>query len=140
MRYLLDTCVISELAAREPYHRVQEWVDQVAEERLLLSVITLGEIKRGIAKLPESQRRRDLDRWLEEGLLVRFQGRILVIDTGVMLTWGELVARQEKAGRPLPAMDSLVAAIALRHQVALVTRNERDFLGTGVEVVNPWAG
>jgi len=140
MRYLLDTCVISELVARDPHHKVKEWVDEVGEERLLLSVITLGEIKRGIAKLPESRKKRDLDRWLEEGLVVRFQGRILSIEPEVMLTWGELVARLEKTGRPLPAMDSLVAALALRHQVALVTRNERDFMDTGVEVVNPWIG
>ncbi len=140
MRYLLDTCVISELVAQQPDAKVREWIDQVDEERLALSVITIGEIKRGIAKLPASRKRRDLERWLEEELLKRFQGRILAIDTEVMLIWGELVGRLEQSGRSLPAMDSLVAASARRHQLRLVTRNERDFLGTGVEVVNPWGG
>jgi tRNA(fMet)-specific endonuclease VapC len=139
MRYLLDTCVISELTARQPNYKVIEWIDRVAEEHLLLSVITLGEIKRGIDKLPDSRKKRDLDQWLEEGLLLRFKGRILPLDAGVMLTWGELTARLEKSGRTLPAIDSLVAALALHHQLHLATRNEKDFLGTGVQIINPWA-
>lgn len=139
MRYLLDTCVISELAAKQADGKVIEWIDHIAEERLLLSVITIGEIKRGIERLPDSKKKRDLDRWLAEGLLVRFKDRILSVDSGVMLTWGELMARLEKAGRTLPAIDSLVAAIALHHQVLLATRNEKDFLDTGVRIFNPWS-
>lgn len=71
--------------------------------------------------------------------MLRFKGRILPLDAGVMLTWGELTARLEKAGRTLPAIDSLVPALALHHQLHLVTRNEKDFLGTGVQIINPWA-
>jgi len=138
MRYLLDTCVISELIAKRPAPQVVAWVDSHDDEDLFLSVITLGEIKRGVARLPDSRRKQQLDQWLEDALLVRFQGRIAAIDTAVMLTWGELVARLEKTGRKLPAIDSLIAAIALQHHLTLVTRNERDFAGTGVEIVNPW--
>ncbi len=138
MRYLLDTCVISELIARQPNPRVVAWVDAVDEARLYLSVITIGEIRRGIAKLPSSPRKERLNCWLEEDLLLRFAGRIVPIDVGVMLTWGDLVARLERTGRVLPAMDSLVAAIALHGEFTLVTRNVRDFEGTGVQIVNPW--
>ena len=139
MRYLLDTCVISELVARQPNPRVVAWVDAVEESRLYLSVVTIGEIRHGIAKLPDSPRKERLNRWLEEDLLLRFSGRIVPIDVGVMLTWGELVARLERTGRVLPAMDSLVAAIALHGGFTLVTRNVRDFEGTGVQIVKPWA-
>jgi toxin FitB len=140
MRYLLDTCVISELSAKQPNSKVIAWIDQLAEERLWLSVITLGEIKRGIERLPDSQKKRDLDRWLAEDLLPRFKDRIFAIDSDVMLAWGEMTARLEKTGRTLPAIDSLVAAIALHHQIHLATRNEKDFLDTGVQICNPWAG
>lgn len=138
MKYLLDTCVISELVARQPNPHVVAWVDSVEETRLYLSVIAIGEIRRGIAKLPDSVRKEQLNRWLEEDLLVRFAGRIVPIDVGVMLTWGDLVARLERRGRVLPAIDSLVAAVALHGGFALVTRNVRDFEGTGIDIVNPW--
>lgn len=139
MNYLLDTCVISELVARQPEPKVVNWIDAIEDERIYLSVITIGEIKRGIEKLPESSRRQALADWLGSDLLLRFRGRILAVDTAVMLRWGELVAKMEGAGRPLPAMDSLIAALALSHNLHLVTRNEKDFQGTGVIMVNPWA-
>ena len=139
MNYLLDTWVISELVARQPEPKVVNWIDAIEDERIYLSVITIGEIKRGIEKLPESSRRQALADWLGSDLLLRFRGRILAVDTAVMLRWGELVAKMEGAGRPLPAMDSLIAALALSHNLHLVTRNEKDFQGTGMVVVNPWA-
>ena len=114
------------------------WVDAVGETQLYLSVITIGEIRRGIAKLPSSPRKERLNGWLEEELLLRFAGRIVPIDIDVMLTWGDPVARLERTGRVLPAVDSLVAAIALHGGFTLVTRNVRDFEGTGVQIVNPW--
>ena len=101
-------------------------------------MITTGEIKRGIEKLAESDRKQSLNRWLNEELLIRFDDRILNIDLPVMLAWGELVARLESQGRPLPAVDSIIAAIALNHDLRLVTRNEKDFVGTGIAIVNPW--
>lgn len=138
MSFLLDTCVISELTARRPARAVVEWVDAVEDGRLYLSAITIGEISRGIERLPDSARRRELRAWLEGELLSRFQGRILALDAPVMLTWGELTARLEAQGQALPAMDSLIAALALHHRLALVTRNEKDFAGTEVSLVNPW--
>jgi predicted nucleic acid-binding protein len=138
MRFLLDTCVISELVARQPDPDVVRWVDGTDEERLCLSVITVGEIKRGIDRLPDSSRKSALAEWLEGDLLIRFADRILPIDTPVMLVWGELTANLEKQGRRMPAIDSLIAATALQGRLSLVTRNEDDFANSGVTVVNPW--
>jgi len=112
--------------------------DALDDEEVTLSVITLSEIKRGIEKLPDSHRKEQLNQWLNEDLMARFQGRIASIGTSVMLIWGELVARLEASGRTLPAIDSLIAAIALHGDFTLVTRNERDFVGTGVKIINPW--
>jgi tRNA(fMet)-specific endonuclease VapC len=138
VKYLLDTCVISELVARQPDHGVVRWVDSIDEERLFLSAISIGEIKKGVEKLPDSRRKSALAEWLEDDLLIRFKDKILPIDTHVMLVWGELTADLENQGRSMPAMDSLIAAIALRGRLNLVTRNEDDFAYSGVAVINPW--
>ena len=137
MRFLLDTCVISDLVARQPDPGVVQWVDGIDEGKLFLSAITIGEIKKGIEKLAPD-RQKGLSEWLEDELLVRFRGKILPIDTSVMLVWGELVADLEKRGKPMPAIDSLLAATALQGGLALVTRNEDDFAHCGVAVTNPW--
>lgn len=138
MNYLFDTNVISELVAREPNPQVVQWIDSLDPATVYLSVITIGELRRGIEKLPDSKRRDTLRDWLDDDLLVRFSGRILVLDVAVMLTWGALTVRLERAGKPLPAIDSLIAALALHHNCGLVTRNEADFKDTGVTVINPW--
>lgn len=140
MSFLLDTCVISELIARHPARTVVEWIDGMEDVRLYLSAITIGELNRDIERLPDSARRRELRSWLDAELLSRFQGRILALDAAVMLTWGELTARLEAQGRALPALDSLIAAIALHHRLTLVTRNEKDFADAGVSILNPWPG
>lgn len=134
MNYLLDTCVISELTAKQPNQQVIDWIDRIDDEHLFLSVITIGEIQRGIMKLAASQRKRELERWLQSALLVRFQDRILSLNVDVMLKWGELTAQ----GRTLPAVDSMIAALALHYDLYLVTRNVRDFEGTKIKLVNPW--
>jgi predicted nucleic acid-binding protein len=138
MKYLLDTNVISELVAKSPHPRVVQWVDSLDPNSVYLSALTIGELRKGIEKLPDSSRRDTLRNWLHDELLVRFSGRILALDVGVMLTWGELTGRLERVGRPLPAMDLLIAALALHHKCSLVTRNEADFLETGVAILNPW--
>jgi predicted nucleic acid-binding protein len=138
MRFLLDTCVISELVARQPDPGVVKWVDSTDETKLFLSSITIGEIKKGIEKLDATNRQRALSEWLEDELLVRFKDKVLPIDTVVMLVWGKLVADLEKQGKPMPAIDSLLAATALQGGLGLVTRNEDDFAHCGVTVINPW--
>ncbi len=138
MNYLLDTCVISELVAKQPPPQVVEWVDALDDDLIYLSVITLGEITKGIEKLPESVRKQALNEWLDSDLLTRFQGRILPLDAAVLIEWGRLTARLERAGRVIPAMDSLIAATVLAHQMTLVTRNISDFDQTEIRIINPW--
>ncbi|BAZ83524.1 MAG: type II toxin-antitoxin system VapC family toxin [Sphaerospermopsis kisseleviana] len=139
MTYLLDTCLISELVAKQPNQKVLDWVDAQIPETLYLSVITIGEIARGICKLTPSKRKESLTTWLNETLPNRFEHRILTLDVSTMVLWGNLICQLEQNGRPLPAMDSLIAAIALQHSLSLVTRNEKDFAGTGVVIINPWS-
>ena len=138
MNYLLDTNVVSELISKQPNKKVVEWLDRLDPNTIYLSVITIGEIRKGIEKLPSSKRRETVKEWLETDLLLRFQGRILEITTEVMLIWGRLTARLENEGRPIAAIDSLIAAIALQGNYRLVTRNEHDFQHTLVTMINPW--
>ncbi|MFL5807147.1 MAG: type II toxin-antitoxin system VapC family toxin [Roseiflexaceae bacterium] len=138
MNYVLDTNVISELIARKPNPKVVAWLDSLDPATLCLTVITIGEIRKGVEKLPASKRKDDVRNWLETDLLLRFQGKILDITTDVMLVWGELTGRLENEGKPLSAIDSLIAAIVLRQNYSLVTRNDSHFQHTGVKIINPW--
>lgn len=138
MNYLLDTCVVSELISRQPNSQVLDWLRNLPGERIFLSVLTIGEIQRGIKKLPDSNRKQELSEWLKSELLERFQNRILAIDTEIILGWGELIADLERQGRILPAVDSILAAQALTFGLQFVTRNEKDFAGTGIQIINPW--
>lgn len=138
MNYILDTNVVSELVAREADQKVVNWVDSIDSESVFLSVITIGELKKGIEKLPDSKRKKTLESWLEEDLLVRFRGRILPLDIPVLLTWGRLVTSLEKEGKPLPAIDSLLAATAAQTGFTLVTRNTGHFDPAGISVFDPW--
>ena len=113
MNYLLDTCVISELVAKRPDPNVLRWIDSIDEQSLYLNVITIGEIRKGIERLADEPKKLSLHDWLQSQLLVRFAGRVQGIDTEVMLIWGTLVSALEKAGTPMPALDSLIAAIAV---------------------------
>lgn len=140
MNYILDTNVISELVAAQPDVNVIRWIESMDPEKIFLSVITIGELKKGIMKLPDSRRKEMLDQWLRGDLLVRFEGHILPLDTDTMLLWGALNARLEAAGHPLPAMDTLLAASAEQHQYTLVTRNTGHFEHTGILLKNPWSG
>jgi predicted nucleic acid-binding protein len=138
MNYLLDTCVISELVARQPDARVVQWVDNIEESVLFLSVITIGEIRKGISRLPDSRRRAELEDWLNQQLLTRFDTRVVPIDIGVALAWGELTGALALAGKTMPAIDSLIAASARYGQFCLVTSNEQDFQYAGIPILNPW--
>jgi tRNA(fMet)-specific endonuclease VapC len=140
MKYLLDTCVLSELVIKQPNAQVVDFIDSLDSDDVYISVITIGEIVKGIEKLPKSRRKQELHAWLKEDLLSRFQGKIIPIDEDVVVDWGFLTARAEAAGRPMPAIDSLIGATAQAKGLTLVTRNVDDFSGSGVEIVNPWEG
>jgi toxin FitB len=137
MTYLLDTCVISELASTKPNQSVVAWIDDLNDEDIYLSVITLGEIRRGIDRLPISSKRKTLEKWLQS-ILVRFQSNIISVDTSIILHWGSLVAELDKNGTPMPAIDSLIAASASFHRLTLVTRNVADFKNSKIPLFNPW--
>jgi predicted nucleic acid-binding protein len=133
--WLVDTNVISELRRRDPDANVRAWFAQRPATELYLSVLTLGEIRKGVEALTDSGRRTVLNQWLERELPVFFAARLLPIDGAVAHQWGLLLA---EAGRSLPAIDSLLAATALHHNLVLVTRNLKDFAGLPVQVLNPW--
>lgn len=135
MSYLIDTCALSELARPRPDNNVIRWFDETASGALFLSVLTLGEIRKGIETLPDARRRARIRNWLEVDLPDWFGDRILTTDAGVADEWGRLMA---KAGRPLAAIDSLIAATAACHRLTVVTRNIGVFADTGVDVFNPW--
>ena len=138
MNYLLDTCVLSEFTRRQSNQRVIDWLNSVSEENLFISVITIGEIQRGIERLPDSARKIELIHWLNQGLLQRFADRTLAIDSETMLLWGSLATRMESQGMPLSVMDSLIIASALQNNLVVSTRNVNDFQPSGVRVINPW--
>ena len=138
MNYLFDTNVLSELTAKNPDASVVAWAENIDQDNIFLSVVAIGELKKGIEKLPGSRKKKDLISWLENDLLVRFGERIIPLDLPVMLVWGTMVAELEKAGTPLPAIDSLLAASASQRGLTLVTRNTKDFEPAGIPLINPW--
>jgi len=136
--FLLDTNIVSELVKPKPEANVTEWVENTDESLLYLSVLTLGEIRRGIAALPQSRRRATLEAWLDKDLRARFEGRILVIDQEVADRWGLLTSAARNSGIVLPVIDGLLAATALEHNLTLVTRDTGQIPLMGVAVFNPW--
>ena len=126
--------MISETITKQPNQQVLDWLDAQLSETLYLSVITIA---KGISKLPVSKRKESLTKWLNETLPHRFKNKILGLDIATMILWGNLVAELEQNGRPLPAMDSLIAATEVQNSLTLVTRNEKDFAGTKVLIINP---
>ena len=135
MSYLIDTCALSELRRPKPDQNVIRWFEKTAQNGLYLSVLTLGEIRKGVESLKDIRRRDKIMNWLEHDLPIWFEDRILPIDAAVADEWGHLLA---KAGRSMPAIDSLIAATALHHRLTIVTRNVSDFEYAGLDVFNPW--
>jgi predicted nucleic acid-binding protein len=136
--YLLDTNCVSEAVRAQPEPRVMSWLETVDEALLYLSVLTLGEIQKGVASLPQSRRRTSLESWLNSELQARFASRILPVDLGIADRWGLLAATAKNKGRALSTIDGLLAATAIHHSLTIVSRNDSDFTGMQVQVFNPW--
>ena len=140
MKFLLDTCLISELVKKEPNAAVLKWLDERDEQSLYLSVLTMGELQKGISRLSTGVRKDDLQAWIEHDLIERFEGRILDLDLETALIWGKLQGETELKGEKLPVMDSLIAATAIAHGLVVVTRNVKDIERCRARVYNPWVG
>lgn len=138
MSFLLDTNVVSEWTKPRPDPGVIAWCASVDEDRTLISVVTIAELRYGIERLPAGRRRARLEEWLEHELLDRFEGRILSIDAATGDAWGKVVARADREGRPANTMDAFLAATAELHQLTVVTRNIGDFRKLTKSVINPW--
>src|ERR1017187_9467418 len=138
--FLIDTNVLSEYNRRGgPDAGVKHWLETTERQSQHVSVITLAEIQKGIELLAVGKRRAQLEQWLTQDLEAWFSGRVLHVDRQVSRRWASLMAQGVRIGRPLPTVDSLIAAIALAHDFTIVTRNVRDFEGTGAATLNPWA-
>lgn len=135
--YLLDTCAFSEYKKKFPDQKVLDWIDAQIEDSLFMSVLTLGEIKKGIVQLPAGKKQTELEQWFEK-LRYRFERRVLPLDSKVLFEWGVLCGTLAMRGRVLPVIDSLIAATALVYNLAVVTDNSDDFADTNVLLVNPW--
>src|SRR5262245_9460387 len=137
--YLIDTCVLSEPRKRRPEKKVLDWIESVEETFLHLSVLTLGELQKGIAKLGDRRKREQLQDWVELELAGRFEGRVLPIDERIANLWGRICGEAEKRGERLPVIDSLLGATALVHGLTVASRNAADISRTGAQVFNPWS-
>ncbi len=138
MSFLLDTCIISEPKQKQPNEKVLQWLDSQDESKLYLSVLTIGEIRKGITRLESSKKKAELEKWLEK-LRTRFSQRILLLSERTFLVWGKWYGEYEKKGVVRPAFDSLLEATALEHDLIFVTRNVKNFQDSSVTILNPWA-
>jgi len=138
MKYLLDTCVISEAIKPRADKNVISWMQNQDEESLYLSVLTFGEIEKGIEKSSDEARKRKLQLWVEEDLKKRFEGRIVPINIDVSVKWGAIQGNAELLGKPMPTIDGLIAVSGLVHNCIVVTRNVSDMEQSTVELLNPW--
>ena len=140
MKFLLDTCVISEFVKPRPDPGLVAWLDDNVEEQMAISVASIAEIQSGISRMPVTDRRAGLEAWLHQSLIPRFEPRILPIDLPSALPWGDSMGRAKQIRQPVPQIDALLAAVCCNHKLALVTRNTKDFVSLEVEVINPWQG
>ncbi len=136
--FLLDTNIPSELTRARPNPRVENWMLSQVDD-LYLSVVTIGELRKGFTLLsPSDNRRVRLEQWFHDDLLALFAGRIFPVTQAVAERWGALEGKRQLLGRPLSSADGQIAATALEHDLSLVTRNVRDFEDLGLKIVNPW--
>jgi predicted nucleic acid-binding protein len=136
--FLLDTNIPSEMTRPIPQPSVSGWLDDADDNQLYFSVVSLGEVLKGVTLLSESKRRSQLRQWLDETLRPWFEGRILPVNQPIAERWGVLSGQCQLKGRPLKVVDGLIAATALEHDLTVVTRNAKDFAGLGATVFNPW--
>ena len=139
MNYLLDTCLLSELAKSHPDEKVVNWVLSENESGFYVSVLTFGELHKGVEKLSEPNEKEELRNWIEEDLKNRFQTRIIGIDLRVSILSGKIQAVAEKHGKPMPVIDALIAATGIAHDLTVVTRNVTNMEQSGVKLLNPWS-
>lgn len=138
MSFLLDTCFLAEFVKPQPSPLVIDWL-RATDEPFFVSVLTLGEIQKGISRLPESHKRRRLQAWLDTEVPDRFGDRCLPVTAQIALRWGHEQGMAFQRGQPVPVADGLIAATALVHGLTLVTRNTADMAEFGVPIFNPWA-
>lgn len=136
--FLLDTNCVSEGSRPQPNPQVRTWLSRMDEAELYLSVLTIGEIRKGIARLPIGRRKRELEHWLEKDLRDQFGSRMLAIDQNIADRWGFVDAHARQQGRIISAIDGLLAATAIEHNLTLVTRNIRDFEAVPISTISPW--
>ncbi|RUW51263.1 type II toxin-antitoxin system VapC family toxin [Mesorhizobium sp. M1A.F.Ca.ET.072.01.1.1] len=139
MRLLLDTNVLSEVTRPAPDVGVLKWLDGLDEDRSFISVVSIAEIRRGVALMDEGRKREALAEWLARDLPQRFEQRVLPVDEAVALAWGDLMGFAKRRGRGLSSMDGLIAATAIAKQLTLATRNSKDFEGFAIELFDPWS-
>ena len=138
MKYLLDTCVISELIKNKPNKNVVKWIQKNDEQGYFISTLTFGEIYKGIEKVTDKSRKDTLHQWVEHELKERFKNRTISIDMNIARTWGQIQGNAEREGKPMPAIDSLIAATGLVYNLIVVTRNISDMKQSNVVLINPW--
>jgi toxin FitB len=140
MSHLLDTDAISEWVKPRPDPGIVRWLDEVDEDRTYLSVITIGELRKGVGRLAAGRRRDRLEQWLTSELPDRFGERMLPVDAAVADAWGRLLAQAENAGTAVGGVGALISATAKVHGLQVVTRNVTHFQHTRVDVISPWNG
>jgi len=138
MKYLLDTCVITELVKPKPNKNLVHWLKLQVENQLYISVLTLGEISKGIEKVKDEVRKKKLHLWVENDLRERFQGRILPINEQVAMIWGQIQDRAEKQGKGMPAIDGLIVATGITFNMVVMSRNISDMQASGAVLLDPW--
>jgi predicted nucleic acid-binding protein len=138
MNYLLDTCVISELIKKKPDKEVVNWISSLPEHSLFLSVFTIAEVHKSIAKLPDGRKKTELHNWVNTELVERFQNRILLFDFDAAQKWGQIQGQAEQNGKTLSLIDGFIAAIALVSDLTIATRNTGDMEASGATIFNPW--
>ena len=138
MNYLLDTCVLSEFIKKNPSPKVVKWVSKIEEPHLFISVLTIGEIHKGIEKLPESIKKEKLHKWVNYDLKERFKNRIIDFDIQTATVWGKIQAKSELSGKGMPAIDGQIVATGISYDLTVVTRNIKDMEISGASLLNPW--